>query len=127
DPVTARAYHDATLPGDAAKSAHFCSMCGPRFCSMKITEEVRAYAAEHALAPDQALAAGMAEKAAEYRAAAAARGAATSSSGGVRQSGGRASGCRCISAEDAELPYRRSRAAARSRPKSIVIICTEAS
>jgi len=44
DPETARAYHDATLPQDGAKVAHFCSMCGPRFCSMKITEEVREYA-----------------------------------------------------------------------------------
>ncbi|MBL8725270.1 MAG: phosphomethylpyrimidine synthase ThiC [Planctomycetes bacterium] len=44
DPVTAREYHDATLPQDGAKVAHFCSMCGPRFCSMKITEEVREYA-----------------------------------------------------------------------------------
>jgi phosphomethylpyrimidine synthase len=44
DPETARSYHDATLPQDGAKVAHFCSMCGPRFCSMKITEEVREYA-----------------------------------------------------------------------------------
>ena len=44
DPETARKYHDATLPQEGAKVAHFCSMCGPRFCSMKITEEVRAYA-----------------------------------------------------------------------------------
>ena len=42
DPVTARAYHDETLPAEGAKVAHFCSMCGPKFCSMKITEEVRA-------------------------------------------------------------------------------------
>jgi Radical SAM ThiC family len=47
DPPTARAYHDATLPADGSKSAHFCSMCGPKFCSMKITEDVRQYAAEH--------------------------------------------------------------------------------
>ena len=46
DPMTARAYHDATLPQEGAKVAHFCSMCGPKFCSMKITEEVRAYAAQ---------------------------------------------------------------------------------
>ena len=44
DPETAQKYHDATLPQDGAKVAHFCSMCGPRFCSMKITEEVREYA-----------------------------------------------------------------------------------
>ncbi len=47
DPDTARAYHDETLPKDSAKVAHFCSMCGPKFCSMKITQEVREYAAEH--------------------------------------------------------------------------------
>lgn len=47
DPDTARAYHDETLPKDSAKVAHFCSMCGPKFCSMKITQEVRDYAAEH--------------------------------------------------------------------------------
>jgi len=45
DPVTAREYHDETLPKDSAKVAHFCSMCGPKFCSMKITQEVRDYAA----------------------------------------------------------------------------------
>jgi len=55
DPVTAQKYHDATLPQDGAKVAHFCSMCGPRFCSMKITEEVREYAKK-----------GMAEKSAEF-------------------------------------------------------------
>mmetsp|Transcript_10666 Transcript_10666/g.13838 ORF Transcript_10666/g.13838 Transcript_10666/m.13838 type:complete len:623 (+) Transcript_10666:143-2011(+) len=47
DPITARAYHDETIPTDAGKSAHFCSMCGPKFCSMKITEDVRQYAEEH--------------------------------------------------------------------------------
>ena len=57
DPVTARAYHDATLPQDSAKVAHFCSMCGPRFCSMKITEEVREYAKR-----------GMLDKSAEFAA-----------------------------------------------------------
>ncbi|HEX6408128.1 MAG TPA: phosphomethylpyrimidine synthase ThiC [Gemmatimonadales bacterium] len=46
DPVTARAYHDETLPAEGAKVAHFCSMCGPKFCSMKITQDVRDYAAE---------------------------------------------------------------------------------
>jgi phosphomethylpyrimidine synthase len=44
--VTARAYHDETLPAEGAKVAHFCSMCGPKFCSMKITQDVRDYAAE---------------------------------------------------------------------------------
>ena len=44
--MTARAFHDETLPADGAKVAHFCSMCGPKFCSMKITQDVREYAAE---------------------------------------------------------------------------------
>jgi phosphomethylpyrimidine synthase len=48
DPVTARAFHDETLPAEGAKAAHFCSMCGPKFCSMQITHDVRAYAAEMA-------------------------------------------------------------------------------
>ncbi|MBM4015482.1 MAG: phosphomethylpyrimidine synthase ThiC [Planctomycetes bacterium] len=68
DPVTARAYHDATLPGEAAKSAHFCSMCGPQFCSMRITEDVRKYAAEKGLDEQAALAAGLRERAQEFRA-----------------------------------------------------------
>ena len=46
DPETARAYHDETLPKDAHKTAHFCSMCGPKFCSMKITQDVRDHAAK---------------------------------------------------------------------------------
>jgi phosphomethylpyrimidine synthase len=71
DPVTARKYHDASLPSDAAKSAHFCSMCGPQFCSMRITEDVRAYAKERGLGEGEALEHGLAAKAAEYRAAAA--------------------------------------------------------
>ncbi len=62
DPGIAREYHDETLPAQAAKSAHFCSMCGPRFCSMKITQEVRDYAAQQA-----EIAAGMAEKSAEFK------------------------------------------------------------
>ncbi len=66
DPETARAYHDETLPADGAKTAHFCSMCGPHFCSMKITEDVRDYAAEHGLESEEALAEGMKEKAAEF-------------------------------------------------------------
>jgi phosphomethylpyrimidine synthase len=48
DPETARDFHDETLPKDASKSAHFCSMCGPKFCSMKITQEVRQFAADAA-------------------------------------------------------------------------------
>ena len=50
DPETAREFHDETLPQEGAKTAHFCSMCGPHFCSMKITEDVRKYAAEQHLA-----------------------------------------------------------------------------
>ncbi|GAB3341720.1 phosphomethylpyrimidine synthase ThiC [Marilutibacter aestuarii] len=67
DPERAREYHDETLPKDAHKSAHFCSMCGPHFCSMKITQDVRDYAAEHGLDAEAALSEGMAEKAAEFR------------------------------------------------------------
>jgi phosphomethylpyrimidine synthase len=66
DPDTARSYHDATLPAEPAKTAHFCSMCGPKFCSMAITEQVRAYAAEHGVAEVEALQLGMKEKAAEF-------------------------------------------------------------
>ena len=66
DPVTAREYHDETLPQDGAKSAHFCSMCGPHFCSMKITEDVRKYAAEQAISEEEALQKGMAEKSKEF-------------------------------------------------------------
>ncbi len=67
DPVTARAYHDATLPSDAAKNAHFCSMCGPQFCSMRITEDVRKYAAEHGMGEHDALTQGLEAKAQEFR------------------------------------------------------------
>ncbi len=67
DPERAREYHDATLPQDSAKTAHFCSMCGPQFCSMKITEDVRRYAEEHGLQTTQALEAGLKEKADEFR------------------------------------------------------------
>jgi len=66
DPVTAREFHDETLPQDGAKTAHFCSMCGPHFCSMKITEDVRKYAAEQGLAEDEALKKGMEEKSKEF-------------------------------------------------------------
>jgi phosphomethylpyrimidine synthase len=67
DPDTARAFHDETLPAEAAKLAHFCSMCGPHFCSMKITEDVRRYAAEQQLAEEEAIAAGLAEKSEQFR------------------------------------------------------------
>jgi phosphomethylpyrimidine synthase len=66
DPEVAREYHDETLPQEGAKLAHFCSMCGPHFCSMKITQEVRAYAAEQGLDEHAALEEGMKEKAAEF-------------------------------------------------------------
>ncbi len=68
DPETARAFHDETLPQEGAKVAHFCSMCGPHFCSMKITQDVRSYAARLGMADeDAALAAGMEQKAREFR------------------------------------------------------------
>jgi phosphomethylpyrimidine synthase len=67
DPETARAYHDETLPQDGAKVAHFCSMCGPKFCSMKITQDVRDYAEQKGLTVVDAVEVGLAEKAAEYR------------------------------------------------------------
>ncbi|HEY0202169.1 MAG TPA: phosphomethylpyrimidine synthase ThiC [Burkholderiaceae bacterium] len=67
DPDTARAFHDATLPKDAAKVAHFCSMCGPKFCSMKITQEVREYAAQQGMGADEAQQRGMREKSEEFR------------------------------------------------------------
>jgi phosphomethylpyrimidine synthase len=66
DPVTAREFHDETLPQEGAKTAHFCSMCGPHFCSMKITEDVRKYAAEQGIAEEEALKKGMEEKAKEF-------------------------------------------------------------
>jgi len=68
DPDTARAYHDETLPKDSSKVAHFCSMCGPKFCSMKITQDVRDFAASQNLEPVEALRAGMREKSEEFRA-----------------------------------------------------------
>ena len=67
DPETALAFHDETFPMEGAKSAHFCSMCGPHFCSMKITEDVRKYAAEHAIDENAAIEHGMKEKAAEFQ------------------------------------------------------------
>ncbi|HEX9150235.1 MAG TPA: phosphomethylpyrimidine synthase ThiC, partial [Thermoanaerobaculia bacterium] len=66
DPETAQEFHDETLPAEGAKLAHFCSMCGPHFCSMKITEEVRAYATSHGVAEEKALEAGLEEKAEEF-------------------------------------------------------------
>ncbi|WP_322470219.1 phosphomethylpyrimidine synthase ThiC [Hydrogenophaga sp. SNF1] len=69
DPDTAEAYHDETLPKDSSKEAHFCSMCGPKFCSMKITQDVRDYAEQKGLAEAEALQQGMAEKSAQFKAA----------------------------------------------------------
>jgi phosphomethylpyrimidine synthase len=66
DPDRARALHDETLPSEAAKVAHFCSMCGPHFCSMKITQDVRDYAARHGIPESEALEKGMQAKAAEF-------------------------------------------------------------
>jgi phosphomethylpyrimidine synthase len=66
DPDVARQYHDETLPQEGAKLAHFCSMCGPHFCSMKITQDVRDYAARKQLADDAALQEGLKEKAEEF-------------------------------------------------------------
>jgi phosphomethylpyrimidine synthase len=66
DPERSREFHDETLPADGAKTAHFCSMCGPNFCSMKITEDVRKYAAENGYTEGEALQEGMREKSAEF-------------------------------------------------------------
>lgn len=67
DPDTARAYHDETLPSDNAKVAHFCSMCGPHFCSMKITQDVRDYAEEHGIDSEKAIEEGMQEMAETFK------------------------------------------------------------
>ena len=69
DPDTALDYHDETLPAEPAKTAHFCSMCGPKFCSMRISQDVRDYAKEHGLETLEAIEAGMAEKSEEFEAA----------------------------------------------------------
>jgi phosphomethylpyrimidine synthase len=66
DPETAREFHDETLPQEGAKTAHFCSMCGPHFCSMKITEDVRKYAAEQEISEGEAIELGLKEKSAEF-------------------------------------------------------------
>ena len=67
DPDRAREYHDATLPQEGAKAAHFCSMCGPQFCSMKITQDVRDYAAQMGVGESEAIKVGMKEKATEFK------------------------------------------------------------
>lgn len=68
DPQRAIAFHDETLPLEPAKTAHFCSMCGPKFCSMKITQDIREYARDHGLDVESSIAAGMEQKAKEFRA-----------------------------------------------------------
>ncbi|MCE1162978.1 MAG: phosphomethylpyrimidine synthase ThiC, partial [Thiomonas sp.] len=68
DPEKAKEFHDETLPKEAFKTAHFCSMCGPKFCSMKITQEVREYAAAKGVEAGRAASVGMAEMSAEFRA-----------------------------------------------------------
>ncbi|SFS62725.1 phosphomethylpyrimidine synthase ThiC [Marininema halotolerans] len=67
DPDRARSYHDETLPAEPAKTAHFCSMCGPKFCSMRITQDIRRYAEEQQLSVTDAKEEGLREKAAEFR------------------------------------------------------------
>jgi phosphomethylpyrimidine synthase len=67
DPDTAKAFHDETLPQEGAKLAHFCSMCGPHFCSMKITQDVREYAATLGVSEAEALEKGMQEKSEEFK------------------------------------------------------------
>jgi phosphomethylpyrimidine synthase len=68
DPVTARAYHDETLPSEGAKAAHFCSMCGPKFCSMELTQQLRDFAVERGLDETEAIETGMKEKSNQFRA-----------------------------------------------------------
>jgi phosphomethylpyrimidine synthase len=67
DPTTASSFHDETLPAEPAKAAHFCSMCGPHFCSMRITQDVREYARQKGLTDQEVIEVGMAEKAQEFR------------------------------------------------------------
>jgi phosphomethylpyrimidine synthase len=66
DPDKAKQFHDETLPQEGAKLAHFCSMCGPHFCSMKITQDVREYAEKQGVSAEQALEQGMKEKSEEF-------------------------------------------------------------
>jgi phosphomethylpyrimidine synthase len=67
DPTTASSFHDETLPAEPAKAAHFCSMCGPHFCSMRITQDVREYARQKGLSDQEVIEVGMKEKAEEFR------------------------------------------------------------
>jgi phosphomethylpyrimidine synthase len=68
DPERAMSYHDETLPAEAAKSAHFCSMCGPKFCSMRITQDIREYAEQNGMETTEAIEAGMKEKSEAFKA-----------------------------------------------------------
>jgi phosphomethylpyrimidine synthase len=68
DPVTARAFHDETMPADGAKTAHFCSMCGPKFCSMELTQQLRDFATDRGLTETEAVQTGLEEKSSEFRA-----------------------------------------------------------
>ncbi|MEC1723116.1 phosphomethylpyrimidine synthase ThiC, partial [Schinkia azotoformans] len=67
DPERAVEYHDETLPAEGAKTAHFCSMCGPKFCSMRISQDIRNYAKDHNLETTEAIEKGMKEKATEFK------------------------------------------------------------
>lgn len=67
DPVTARLYHDSTLPQEPAKTAHFCSMCGPKFCSMNISHELKEYAQQHDFDEEEAMSEGMKQMSEEFR------------------------------------------------------------
>jgi phosphomethylpyrimidine synthase len=67
DPERALEYHDETLPAEGAKTAHFCSMCGPKFCSMRISQDIRNYAKENKLDTKEAINKGMKEKAEEFK------------------------------------------------------------
>jgi len=67
DPERAVEYHDETLPAEGAKTAHFCSMCGPKFCSMRITQDIRQYAHARGLDEESAVSSGMLEKSQEFR------------------------------------------------------------
>src|SRR5262249_22550788 len=67
DPEKAREFHDETMPAENAKAAHFCSMCGPQFCSMKLTQDVRDYAAKQGVTIEDAFDVGFREKAREFQ------------------------------------------------------------
>jgi phosphomethylpyrimidine synthase len=67
DPETARKFHDETLPQERMKEAHFCSMCGPHFCSMKLTQDVREFAEKNGYSENDALEKGMQDKAEEFK------------------------------------------------------------